>query len=40
MHFLDDDVACEPAYLEGIVGEFEKDRDGRVLGVGGLITNE
>jgi GT2 family glycosyltransferase len=39
IHFLDDDVVCEPGYLSGIMACFSADPLGDLLGVGGLVTN-
>jgi GT2 family glycosyltransferase len=39
IHFLDDDVVCEPGYLAAIMACFAADPNGEVLGVGGLVTN-
>jgi GT2 family glycosyltransferase len=39
IHFLDDDVVCEPGYLAAIMACFGADPNGEVLGVGGLVTN-
>lgn len=39
IHFLDDDVVCEPDYLAAIMACFANDRADEVLGVGGIVTN-
>lgn len=40
VHFIDDDVVLEPEYLSAIAAAFADDTDGRVVGVGGLVTNQ
>jgi GT2 family glycosyltransferase len=40
LHFIDDDVTLDCAYLAEIARVFENDRLHRILGVGGLIQNQ
>jgi GT2 family glycosyltransferase len=38
--FFDDDVFLETAYIERLLRHYQNDREGRLGGAGGLITNE
>ena len=40
VHFVDDDTVLDPGYFAAIVSAFEADRDARVGGVGGFVTDQ
>jgi GT2 family glycosyltransferase len=40
VHFVDDDTVLDPGYFAAIVGVFAADRDGRLGGVGGFVTDQ